>query len=60
MQVDSLQHDALVLLRDAADAAGQPKFLVDLGDGPTDRTVADLIDEFAADDAAIKAAQACL
>ena len=60
LQVDSLQHDALVLLRDAADAAGQPKFLVDLGDGPTDRTVADLIDEFAADDAAIKAAQACL
>lgn len=60
LQVDSLQHDALAPLRDAADEAGQPKFLVDMGDGPTERTVADLIDEFAADDAAIKAAQACL
>lgn len=60
LQVDSLQHDALVLLRDAADEAGQPKFLVDLGDGPVERTVAQMLEEFAADEAAIKAAQACL
>lgn len=60
LQVDSLQHDALALLRDAADEAGQPKFLVDLGDGPVERTVAQMLEEFAADEAAIKAAQACL
>lgn len=60
LQVDSLQHDALALLREAADEAGQPKFLVDLGDGPVDRTLAQMLEEFAADDAALKAAQACL
>lgn len=60
LQAESLQHDALALLRDAADEAGQPTFLVDLGDGARERTLADLLDEFAADDAAIKAAQACL
>ncbi len=60
LQVASLQHDALALLRDAADEAGQPKFLVDLGDGPTERTVAQMLEEFAVDEAALKAAKACL
>lgn len=48
-------------LRAAADEAGQPRFLVDLGDGePIERTIGDLLDDFDADDAAIEAAKKCL
>ncbi|QUM73348.1 hypothetical protein [Sphingopyxis granuli] len=48
-------------LRAAADEAGQPRFLVDLGDGaPVERTIGDLLDEFDADDAAIEKARKCL
>lgn len=48
-------------LRAAADEAGQPRFLVDLGEGePAERTIGELLDEFGRDEAAIKAAQACL
>ena len=61
LQGDSLAHDARAQLRDAADEAEQPSFLVDLGDGvPVERTIAELLDEFDADDAALKAAAACL
>lgn len=48
-------------LRAAADEAGQPMFLVDLGDGaPVERTIGDLLDEFGRDEAAIEAAKKCL
>lgn len=48
-------------LRAAADDAGQPRFLVDLGDGePVERTIGDLLDEFDADEAAIGKAMQCL
>lgn len=70
LQVDSLEHDVKIVaaldqgeltLRAAADDAGQPRFLVDLGEGdPVERTIGDLLDEFAADDAAIAAARKCL
>lgn len=48
-------------LRAAADEAGQPRFLVDLGDGdPVERTVGDLLDEFGRDEAAIETVRKCL
>lgn len=48
-------------LRAAADEAGQPRFLVDLGDGePVERTVGDLLDEFGRDEAAIDTVRKCL
>ena len=48
-------------LRAAAAASDQPRFLIDEPDGSaSERTLADLLDEFDADDAAIKAAQSCL
>jgi hypothetical protein len=61
MQADSLAHDAKLALREAAEDAEQPRFLIDRGDGePVERTIAELLDEFDADAAALKAAQACL
>ena len=48
-------------LRAAADESGQPRFLVDRGDGePVERTIDELLDEFQANQAAIEAAKKCL
>ena len=48
-------------LRAAADEAGEPRFLVDLGEGePVERTIGELLDQFGRDDAAIEAAKKCL
>ena len=48
-------------LRAAADEAGEPRFLVDLGEGePVERTIGELLDQFGRDDAAIEAARQCL
>lgn len=48
-------------LRAAADEAGEPRFLVDLGEGePVERTIGELLDQFGRDDAAIEAARKCL
>lgn len=48
-------------LRAAADEAGQPRFLVDMGDGePVERTIGDLLDEFGRDEAAIETVRKCL
>jgi hypothetical protein len=61
LQAASLAHDARAALRAAADDADQPRFLVDLGDGaPVERTIAELMDIFDADQRALTAAQACL